>query len=187
MIISILQIMNPMYAVCNITNAAQSTRLLASTTLRSRFSSQENIVSNFSWDQRFIIQVHFKHWLLQECIGNKNTSGDLERQRGDCSGGENQIMICVCWFENIPMGDTDLIFPGDPFSLGCSHRWVGNPCGESWGFWETLLPKYLLRLLAWIGDLKQPVDESFFERCLPTIYVSLIHCGRSHPEIPVMF
>jgi len=34
------KIMNPMYAVCNITNAAQSTRLLASTTLRNALGTK---------------------------------------------------------------------------------------------------------------------------------------------------
>ena len=47
-IIFILKIMNPMYAVCNITNASQSTRLLASTTLRSRFQVRTKIFSKLS-------------------------------------------------------------------------------------------------------------------------------------------
>merc|ERR1712203_237380 len=34
------KIMNPMYAVCNITNASQSTRLLASTTLRNALGTK---------------------------------------------------------------------------------------------------------------------------------------------------
>ena len=92
MIISILQIMNPMYAVCNITNAAQSTRLLASTTLRSKFQVRKISFLIFL-ETKDLLFKSVKHLLSQERIGNKNTSGDLERQGGNCSGGENQIMI----------------------------------------------------------------------------------------------